>query len=290
MSLASTTTLPYSFKSLDLSDSGLIEICDLVNRASGNDALSPTYLSWQYRANPAGSAIGFNAYLGGELVSHYATIPVAAIIHGSHAKGLLSLNTATDPMHAGKGLFTKLANMTYEAGQAGGFQYVIGVANDNSVFGFTRKLGFASLGTLETRFVLGAPVGRSGREDPCFQTRWDGPALRWRLSNPKAHYYSASRERSALIYGSSTRFQVLLHQTSNAEPLALQPAPLRFRLNPVKLWLGLDTEIDWHRTPNVLIPARLRSTSLNLIFKDLQDLGSLDREQLRFWAIDFDSY
>ncbi|MFZ1687776.1 MAG: GNAT family N-acetyltransferase, partial [Flavobacteriales bacterium] len=97
---------------------------------------------WQYRENPDGEAVGFNAWNGTELAAHYVTIPLLARVNDKEERGLLSLNTATHPSHQGKGLFTKLANATYEAAATQGFGFVIGVANANSTHGFTKKLGF----------------------------------------------------------------------------------------------------------------------------------------------------
>lgn len=70
-------------------------------------------LHWQYKDNPDGPAVGFNAWHGEELAGHYVTIPLKAMVNGTVEKGLLSLNTATHPAHHGKGLLTKLAKTTY---------------------------------------------------------------------------------------------------------------------------------------------------------------------------------
>lgn len=285
------STPPYTVAPLDLSDSGLAGICALVNRASGSDSLTPQYLRWQYVDNPAGQAVGYNALAGDRMVAHYATIPVCAAIHGAETRGLLSINTATDPAHAGKGLFTQLAAQTYEAGREHGFAYVIGVANDNSVYGFTRKLGFEAMGKLQTRFVCGSLAYRAGTREADLVPVWKPDALRWRLSNPKARYYAQASRLGALVYGSSSRFQVLLHEAEDRRVLGFAPPlPSRFRFNPLKMWLGLDNTIDWSRTLNVPVPSRFKATALNLIYRELQPMGAINKQSLSFWAIDFDSY
>src|SRR5262245_10816784 len=86
-------------------------------------------LGWQYRDNPDGQVVGFNAWLDAVLAAHYVTIPLVARVNGKEEKGLLSLNTATHAVHQGKGLFTKLANATYDLGRSMGYGFVIGVAN-----------------------------------------------------------------------------------------------------------------------------------------------------------------
>jgi GNAT superfamily N-acetyltransferase len=98
------------------------------------------YLQWQYADNPDGTIVGFNAYQGETLAAHYVTQPMEAVINGVKRRGLLSLNTATHPQHQGKGLFVKLADRTYTYAAEHGYDFVIGVANQNSVHGFTKKL------------------------------------------------------------------------------------------------------------------------------------------------------
>lgn len=283
---------PYAFAPLDLSDDGLAAIAAMVNRASGNEALSTTYLRWQYRDNPKGPAVGFNALAGDRIVAHYATIPMSARLHGEVVRGLLSINTATDPAHAGKGLFTQLAAHTYASGQQQGFGFVIGAANDNSVHGFTRKLGFEAMGSLETRFVLGHVHRRGSGADVDLAPDWDESRLRWRLSNPRGRYCARPDGRGgALVYGSSRRFQVLLHAAADAQALSIAaPAPLRVRANPAKMWLGLDTTIDWQRTLSLPVPQRFKATGLQLILRGLRPMDVVDKRSMRFWAIDFDSY
>src|ERR1700754_5049888 len=87
------------------------------------------FLRWQYADNPVGKVVGYDAYLGDELAAHYVTIPVLYTLDGQEKKGLLSLNTATDPKPQGKGLFTQLASKTYELAAEMGYEFVIGVAN-----------------------------------------------------------------------------------------------------------------------------------------------------------------
>src|SRR5690349_12069268 len=106
------------------------------------DKFTPRYLQWLYVDNPDGKAVGYDAWDGERLAAHYVCIPARAWVEGAQVPVLLSLNTATHPDYQGKGLFTKLASMTFEAGAAQGFDGVYGVANANSTPGFVRKLGF----------------------------------------------------------------------------------------------------------------------------------------------------
>ena len=112
------------------------------------------YLDWEYNQNPAGKAVGFNAYHDHELAGHYVTLPLRARLFGSDVSGLLSLNTATHPNHQGNGLFTKLAEHTYARARDLRFEFVIGVANANSTHGFVNKLGFQLVGRLSAKVGL----------------------------------------------------------------------------------------------------------------------------------------
>ncbi|KTD58728.1 hypothetical protein Lsai_1335 [Legionella sainthelensi] len=113
------------------------------------------YMRWLYIDNPEGSVIGFNVWDRDQLVAHYACIPAQIQINSTPVKAMLSLNTATHPNYQGKGLFTKLANMTYETAYKEGFTAVFGVSNENSSYGF-QKLGFQFLRPLEARLGLGS--------------------------------------------------------------------------------------------------------------------------------------
>ncbi len=89
-------------------------------------------IAWRYRDNPAGEVVGHDAFENDALVVHYITVPLNASIDGRSVRGLLSMNTATAPEAQRKGLFTRLARLTYERANELGFAFVIGVANANS--------------------------------------------------------------------------------------------------------------------------------------------------------------
>src|SRR4051812_41540991 len=82
--------------------------------------LDSQYLQWQYVDNPIGRVIGFNAFDGSRLVAHYAVIPVSVDYEGQRHLACWSLNTASHPEYQGRGLFTRLAEQTYEAARQRG--------------------------------------------------------------------------------------------------------------------------------------------------------------------------
>ena len=100
-------------------------------------------------------------------------------------KGVLSLNTATHPNFQGKGLFTKLATMTYDIVRSSGRSFVIGVANGNSTYGFINKLGFCLVGSLDMKIGFGK-IKIDDSKSVC--RVWQENEIHWRLKNPSANY------------------------------------------------------------------------------------------------------
>src|SRR5581483_3671080 len=64
---------------------------------------TPEAIAWRYRDNPSGTVVGTDAWDGARLAAHYVTCPTEAFVEGRPVKGLLSLNTATDPDYQGRG-------------------------------------------------------------------------------------------------------------------------------------------------------------------------------------------
>ena len=145
----------------------------LLNLCFPDSKLNRKYLEWLYFSNPLGDVVGFDAMDGEVLAAHYACVPTRI----GDSIGLLSLNTATHPDYRSKGLYQKLALMTYER-WSNEFNYVVGVANAQSASVFVKRLGFAEIGRLNLRFgdlrrpILGA---RS----------WSQAELDWRVNSPR---------------------------------------------------------------------------------------------------------
>src|ERR1700746_2375930 len=179
----------YEFAAVKTDDASIREIAELLRIVfPGTKKYSDKFIQWQYRDNPDGKIIGFNAYENGKLVAHYAVMPMAAMIFGKEEKSLLSLNTATHPTHQGKKLFTTLAEMSYKAAAEQGYGFVIGVANANSTFGFINKLGFQLVGMLDAKLGLGKIIHKEKDPSIDFKKVWNEGTLKWRLSNPENNY------------------------------------------------------------------------------------------------------
>lgn len=285
----------YDVRQIDLSEPSLQSYHRLLTEVFPTAAaqFTPAYLTWQYVRNPAGPAVGFNAFSGETLAAHYVTLPIRVQLDGRACKGLLSLNTATHPLHQGKGLFTKLADATYQYAAAQGYELVVGVANANSTPGFTRKLGFQLVSPLEARLGVGPLPSQDPRFTSEFEVLWDRELLAWRLANPSRAYRLRPRGDSVRVEAPTGKagIQAILGDF----PRQLTPTSLErtapFSPNPMRLWLGIDPSRRFQRSLYPPIPERLRPSPLNLIYRDLSGKRpSLDVSRLRFRALDFDAY
>lgn len=245
-------------------------------------------LAWQYRAGPDGRVVGMNAWAGGVLAAHYATVPMVARVNGTAERGLLSLNTATHPVHQGKGLFTRLAKATYELGASTGHGFVVGVANANSTHGFVNKLGFQLVSPLKAMIGLG-PLPQPTPAEASFERLWSPAALAWRLAHPIHPYGWLRHGERITLYSKRSQFgarYVLGEQPWASGPPALPEESSR----PLgHVWIGLDPGMHFAGRPYFDVPMRLRPSPLNLIFKDLTGgQRRLDPGTVRFHAMDFD--
>ncbi|MCF8298853.1 MAG: GNAT family N-acetyltransferase [Saprospiraceae bacterium] len=282
----------YEFKQLDLSRNGIQEISDLLNIVfPDTDANSYEYLDWEYNKNPEGKAVGFNAYIEKSLAAHYVTQPIKSIINGVETKGLLSLNTATHPDHRGKRLFTDLAEKTYELAAKEGYKFVIGVANENSIKGFTKYLGFKLLKPLDVKIGIGLHK-ESQNNDYSYSRIWDKETIKWRLSNPIIDYKLKVKKGQTYILAPTKKFGIYA-SIGIFDNGMFDETPILGKtvFNKVRIWIGLDDNINWKKSAYISFPDKLKPSPLYLIFKDLtNDNISLDTATMKFQCIDFDAY
>jgi GNAT superfamily N-acetyltransferase len=275
----------YDVRPVETSAAALAEVVDLFVRGGSLRTTSSAYLDWLYRQNPLGPVIGFNAYYEGRLASHYVALPTRARVFGHEELGLVSVNTRTDEAHQGQGLFTRLARDTYEYAQARGFGFVVGAANQNSVHGFTTKLGFQHGGRLETRFLLAVrPIEATGLD---YESAWTPETLAWRLSKPFNSYRSASVAGRRLIFGHSRRFTALLDQVPEVTAATIAPPGSQ---PSIAMWVGLGGDHSWRSAVNLRTPEWLKDARLHFIFRDLQGDRALNPSKVRFSSLDFDAY
>ena len=280
--------MTYEYSPVGTDDKAIKEIVDLLRLVFPKaDKYSEAFIKWQYKNNPDGSVVGFNAYKNSVLVAHYALIPFTALLFGEEEKGLLSLNTATHPDHQGNKLFTTLAALSYTAAAEKGYGFVIGVANENSTHGFVNKLGFQWVGKLDAKIGLGKIVHSDIHSDACFLRIWSNQSVVWRLSNPANNYKIVKNS----IYSATDKpgIEAILLDISIVSPLPDNKVSIGFR--PIKLFIGIDHSIQWSRSLYFSVPKSLRPSPLNFIFKDLSNKNRrLDIKNVSFNAFDFDAY
>jgi GNAT superfamily N-acetyltransferase len=246
------------------------------------DKYTPAFLNWQYNQNPSGKVIGYDAYFNDELIAHYVALPAVYIYEGEKVKGLLALNVATREDHRGKGLFTRLAAMTYAYGEESGFRFVTGVANQNTSDGYIKRLGFKIVAPLDVHIFSGRL--KAGRKlDEYFREEWTEEKRNWRLKNPEAVYY-----RNGNCVLSKTHIGPIHAILSERQEFTGAQLPSKTSL--LKMAIGLNLS-NSERALKISLPDRFKPSPLHLIFKTLGDFKmEVDRNNTFFELMDFDAY
>lgn len=260
----------------------------------GASHLNATYLDWLYARNPAGQVIGCDAWEGDTLAAHYVCVPVQAMVGGRALRIMLSLNTATHPDFQGKGLFTRLADATYQAGAAAGVGAVYGVANANSTPGFIRKLGFTLVRPLDARIGVGFiddDDARAARERAEFRRDWSREALAWRVANPQRPYALVRAGEGAVGAEASTGKPGLRAWDEVPLPSGMS-APTTSASWAMRLHLGLRPRGGERKNARWFdIPQRFRSSPLNMIFRPLAEgVTTPAADSVQLGQLDFDAF
>lgn len=123
------------------------EILNLFRKGFGEERTIEHWM-WQYKKNPAGKGVIFLADCGGKIVGHYAVVPTRFKIGDNEVLGSQSLDTVTDEAFLRKGIFTTLAQLTYDMARSRGARLVYGYPNRLSYYGLIKKLGFQEVVTV----------------------------------------------------------------------------------------------------------------------------------------------
>lgn len=276
-----------------LSDDEIEKTASLLALVWPNSGFSREYLYWLYCENPAGPAETYNVWDKGQIVAHYAAIPVKAKLFGNNERGLLSLNTAVHPLHRGKGYFKTLATRTFEDAHACGANFVVGVANANSTALFRRQLRFQLVCPLTVKIGLGTikHLSKQVKEEQDYVQSWDAQTLAWRIKKPGTKYRFIERNNTITIVRDTYKYGIwaIMHEVESSKIDMHHPHP--FRWNPFTLWIGLDSSCDWENSLYVNLPDRFKASPLNLVFKDLSGLGrTFNPQKILFSLLDFDAF
>ena len=111
-----------------------------------------TFFEKKYNTTVFGEyAIGYLAYThDGTPAAYYGVFPCLVEFQGKKILAAQSGDTMTHPLHQGKGLFTKLAKMTYELAKKEGVEFIFGFPNKNSYPGFVKKLNWVHKENIRT--------------------------------------------------------------------------------------------------------------------------------------------
>lgn len=278
--------MSYQFIPVDTSSEKIKQYATLLSSVfTDTNKFTVDFLNWQYAQNPMGKVVGYDAYFENELAGHYVTIPVLYTLNGEQKKGLLSLNTATHPKHQGKGLFTQLATKTYEMASNMGYEFVIGVANQNSTHGFLKKLGFYLIAPLDVKIGMGKINLENNHSKYKWKSLWNKESMSWRLSNPAITYFK--QNKILLAHTGKMGIHAVMAQS---KLIAENNSPKTKSFAPFKTWIGIADQKNLGMFYFTL-PNKLKPSPLNLIFKDLKgNLPFLKKEDVCFDLLDFDAY
>jgi GNAT superfamily N-acetyltransferase len=121
--------------------------------------------------------IGYIAYSteNNEPAGYYGVFPIRIRLNGNRVLAAQSGDTMTHKNHQGKGLFTTLARMTYEAAKEEGVALVFGFPNKNSAPGFFKKLNWQPLDQLNQHKIKipTVPLSALANKAPWLQNIYD---------------------------------------------------------------------------------------------------------------------
>lgn len=283
--------MQYEFRQQTNARAELEQVTALLRRVwPSNRRFNLRYIEWLYRDNPNGQAIGYNAFCDGEAAAHYVVIPFQVEIEGELRKSALALNAGVDERHRGQALFRKLAEMTHQRALEAGVDHIVAIANANSTPGFLRYLGFQLVTPLDVRMCWTLPRPSSAAIDWQWRRKWRAEDLSWRLGNPSGRYWLAAHGDFSWILGTTKYPGVRAVLKVESEPHLRRQAENQLSRRiawPPVLWFGKCPELNFRAAFDV--PARLRPSPFNFIFRDLTSrITRLAPERVHFEAADFD--
>lgn len=147
----SSFDLRFEFREVVRSD--LQRYCELFERCF-SARVDPDYFDWKYYRNPAGPVIAYEARHEGRTAGFYGVIPERYDVQGTEERIFQSMDTMTDPDYRRRGLFSKLASLTYDRVQElAGSLDLIGIPGPTSLPGFVHRLEWKQIHSFRYLFV-----------------------------------------------------------------------------------------------------------------------------------------
>lgn len=172
-------------------------ILELYERAF-HQTLSIESWRWRFQDNPAGPGIIELAWDGNCLAGHYAVSPVVMRFNDVQVSTGLSGTTMTHPDYRGQGLFTLLAERTYDRMTQFDMAMVWGFPNILSHRGFIRDLNWTDIYEIPTfrisnssfsRLPASKKVTEITRFDDSATLLWSNLQNSWILTNQRDKAY-----------------------------------------------------------------------------------------------------
>jgi GNAT superfamily N-acetyltransferase len=255
---------------------------------------SMNFLSWLYRENPTGEAVGFNTFDGSELVGHLVGIPQRVRLHGQPATAIVFLNVATHPDYRGKGIFLELARRTADRARNLGYSAILGVANQNTISGYEKKLGWQNVAGLDARISLNSesiemPKALDGAQ---LCREWDQETIIWRMRNPANSLRPIAATPDQIVFQGATSLPgIKIRGAISREGLDLGSALPRKAWPAPTLQIGLQPEGTVRRGLSLPIPDWAKPSPLRLIYNNLKKPDDcLDPKAILFSFLDFDAF
>jgi hypothetical protein len=250
------------------------------------------YLYWLYCRNPEGSVVGYDAWDGERLAAHYACIPTRNYVNGRAVRSLLSINSATYRDYQGQGLFTKLAQLTFQTGGENGFDCVYGVANTNSTDAFERKLGFQLVQPLDALIGFGE-LGvdwRNVSRNAQFDRIWTSETLRWRQQNPR-NPITAELLNEKVVFTARAAPLVQAYAEIDSTRISNPYRRIDSSASHLRVWIGAIPKGTANFGGYVNLPRPLRPSPLNFIYLPIStERSKIDPGSLHINFLDFDAF
>ena len=253
---------------------------------------SSEYLRWQYYDNPLGAPLSCNISAGAQLVGHLTGIPIEVTLRGETRLVTLIMNIAVHPAYRGRDLLRTLTAEVIALSAACSHAGVVGVANQNSVAAFERKLGFQNVAGLDA-FIEWLPhriAMQSALGDAEFAHRWSDATLAWRMNNPANRLHIVGATADSLVVEGKSSLPMLRARALISRCGLTLPATASLLPRPAVV-IGLAPRGTLQRRLAITIPARLRPSPLRLIYFDHDERrAQLHPARVLFNFLDFDAF
>jgi hypothetical protein len=162
------------------------------------------FLEKKYNTEPFGAGvIGFLAYTrSGEPAAYYGIFPLTMMYNGKRVLAAQSGDTMTHSHHRGRGLFVKLAALTYEKAAEEGIAFVYGFPNRQNSYGGLMKLNWTHNGDLKkySIFVPALPLAGAATKFPAMQGIYDSYSMKILRKYITGTYFQNSLAGENIIY------------------------------------------------------------------------------------------